>query len=234
MLVLDDVDDQQQLEALAGSHGWFSHGSFIIFTGKDRQLLLSHKVDEIYDMPVLPDYKALERFSLYAFGKNQPRKDLEGLSYQVVECLQGHPLALRVSGGGLYDKPMNVWQSQVGKLQEYPDAEIRQKLRPSFDALDLDNRNIFLDIACSFIGENKDFVATILGSSAHANIEVLVNKSLITISRDDNSLQMHDLIRSMARRIIHEEFVVKKVGSRLLGLSEVCNDLSKNKASIGI
>ncbi|KVG93657.1 hypothetical protein Ccrd_026081, partial [Cynara cardunculus var. scolymus] len=103
-----------------------------------------------------------------------------------------------------------------------------------FDALDFDKKNIFLDIACSFIGEDKDFAASVLGSSAHANIQVLVDKSLITISRDNNLLQMHDLIQSMARRIIHEEFVVKEVWSRLWNLSELRNVLSKNKAIEGL
>ncbi|KAJ9556377.1 hypothetical protein OSB04_010991 [Centaurea solstitialis] len=133
LLVLDDVDHREQLEALAGSHDWFFPGSFIIFTGKDKQLLRSHRVDEIYDMPVLPSNKALELFSLYAFGKNHPTEDFIGVSNQVVDCLQGHPLALRVLGGCLYGKPMQVWQSEVHRLQMYPNAEIQQKLRPSFD-----------------------------------------------------------------------------------------------------
>ncbi|KAI3745643.1 hypothetical protein L6452_08045 [Arctium lappa] len=128
---------------------------------------------------------------------------------------------------------MHVWQSEVDRLQTYTKADIQQKLRPSFDVLDFNEKRIFLDIACSLIGENKDIVASVLGngnSFAYADMEVLVDKSLITISRDDNSLQMHELIRSMARRIIHDEFVVKNVWSRLWNLSEVGNELSKNKA----
>jgi hypothetical protein len=35
-IVLDDVDGEKQLEALAGSHGWFDEGSRIIITSKDR------------------------------------------------------------------------------------------------------------------------------------------------------------------------------------------------------
>ncbi|XP_024964214.1 TMV resistance protein N-like [Cynara cardunculus var. scolymus] len=234
LLVLDDVDDREQLEALAGSPDWFCPGSFIIFTGKDKQLLRSHEVDNIHDMSFLSIHKARELFHLYAFRHKHPTMDFMVLSDHVVKCLQGHPLALIVMGSHLYGKSMDVWQSEVGILQKYPDAEIQQKLRPSFDALDFDKKNIFLDIACSFIGEDKDFAASVLGSSAHANIQVLVDKSLITISRDNNLLQMHDLIQSMARRIIHEEFVVKEVWSRLWNLSELRNVLSKNKAIEGL
>ncbi|XP_024967291.1 disease resistance-like protein DSC1 [Cynara cardunculus var. scolymus] len=163
LLVLDDGDHREQLEALAGSRIWFSPGSFIIFT---------------------------EHFI--------------GFSDQVVDSLQGHPLALKVLSRFLYEKSINVWEGELDELRTYPDVEIQQKLRPSFDGLDFNRKRIFLVIAVSFIGENKDFVASVLGkenSFAYADMEVLVNKSLITISRDDNSLQMHDLIRSMARCI---------------------------------
>ncbi|KAI3745657.1 hypothetical protein L6452_08060 [Arctium lappa] len=129
---------------------------------------------------------------------------------------------------------MHVWQSEVDKLQAYPNAEIQKKLRPSFDGLDFDQKRIFLDIACAFVGENRDFVASVLDSDdcfANANIEVLVDKSLISISRDDNSLQMHELIRSMAREIVREESNWPGHRSRLWILSDVKNVLNENKAT---
>lgn len=236
LLVLDDVDHRDQLEALAGSHGWFFPGSLIVFTGKDKQLLRSHRVDDIYEMPILPGNKALELFSLYAFGKNHPIEDFIGLSNQVVDCLQGHPLALRVLGCSLYDKPMSVWKSELERLKTYPNAEIQQKLRPSFNGLDFDQQRIFLDIACSFIGENKDFAASVINSEdciEDANIDVLVDKSLITISPDDNSLQMHELIRSMAREIVREESNSPGRRSRLWIPSDVHNVLNENKVKSG-
>ncbi|KAI3745653.1 hypothetical protein L6452_08056 [Arctium lappa] len=234
LLVLDDVDHRDQLEALAGSPDWFFPGSLIIFTGKDKQLLRSHKVDEIYNMPFLLDREAYELFCLYAFGKTQHGEAFEELAYQVMKYLQGHPLALKVMGCFLYDKPIRVWKSEVDRLQAYPNAEIQKKLRPSFDGLDFDQKRIFLDISCSFIGEYKDFVANVLDSDdcfADASIEVLVDKSLISISQYDNSLQMHELIRSMAREIVREESNSPGIRSRLWILSDVQNVLNENKAT---
>ncbi|GJY12790.1 NB-ARC domains-containing protein [Tanacetum coccineum] len=75
LLVSDDVDDHEQLEALVGKPTWFCPGSLTIFTGKDKQLLRSHKVDGIYEMESLDDCTALELFSLYAFGKRYPTED---------------------------------------------------------------------------------------------------------------------------------------------------------------
>ncbi|KAJ9556375.1 hypothetical protein OSB04_010989 [Centaurea solstitialis] len=99
---------------------------------------------------------------------------------------------------------------------------------------DFDQKRIFLDIACSFIGRKKDFLASVLDSDdcfIDANIEVLVDKSLITVSPFDNLLQMHELIRSMAREIVREESNWPGHRSRLWTLSDVHNVLKENKAT---
>ncbi|GJU42648.1 NB-ARC domains-containing protein [Tanacetum coccineum] len=234
LLVLDDVNDLEQLEALAGSPDWFSPGSLIIFTGKDKQLLSSHKVDEIYEMEILDHYKALELFNLNAFGKRRPTEDIREFAFQIVKYLQGHPLALKVIGRSLYGKSMHVWKSELDRLQTYPNPDIQQKLRPSFDGLASDQKRMFLDIACAFIGENKDFAASVLDNStcsANAIIEVLVDKFLITVSASNMSLQMHELIQSMAREVLREESSMPGNQSRLWISSEDYNVLDVNKVT---
>ncbi|GKF60976.1 NB-ARC domains-containing protein, partial [Tanacetum coccineum] len=68
LLILDDVDDDdEQLDALAGSRTWFFLRSLIIFTGRDRQMLRSHGVDGIHDMKFLDEDKSLELFYSFAF-----------------------------------------------------------------------------------------------------------------------------------------------------------------------
>ncbi|GJU79851.1 NB-ARC domains-containing protein [Tanacetum coccineum] len=234
LLVLDDVDGHEQLEALAGSPDWFCPGSLIIFTGKDKQLLRSHKVDEIYEMEILDNYKALELFSLNAFGKRHPTEDFEEFAFQIVKYLQGHPLALKVIGQSLYGKSVHFCKSELDRLHTYPNPDIQQKLRPSFDGLASDQKRMFLDIAYAFIGENKDFAASVLDSSncsENAIIEGLVDKSLITVSASNMSLQMHELIQSMAREIVREKFDMSGNRSRLWMSSEFNDSLSINKVT---
>ncbi|PWA76501.1 NB-ARC domains-containing protein [Artemisia annua] len=236
LLVLDDVNDLEQLEALAGSPDWFSPGSLIIFTAKDKQLLRSHKVDEIYEMKILDYYNALELFSLNAFGKRHPTEYFEEFAFQIVRYLQGHPLALKVIGRSLYGKSMEVWKSELDRLQTYPNPNIQQKLRPSFDGLASDHKRMFLDIACAFIGENKDFAASVLASSncsANAIIEVLVDNSLITVSATNMFLQMHELIQSMAREIVCEKVDMPGNWSRMWISSEFHDSLNENKVLSG-
>ena len=74
-------------------------------------------------------------------------------------------------------------------------------------------KELFLDIACFFKGEDKDCIRDILESFGYYpnyNIEVLIDKSLITIDRERSllmheSLWMHDLLQEMGQEIVRRE-----------------------------
>ncbi|GJT26297.1 NB-ARC domains-containing protein [Tanacetum coccineum] len=89
--------------------------------------------------------------------------------HEQLEALAGfplfHPLALKVLGRFLYEKTVGQWVSELDKLKVYPNEQIQRVLRLSYDGLDLHQKNILLDIACLFVGENRDFVASVLDGS---------------------------------------------------------------------
>nr|GEW03205.1 hypothetical protein [Tanacetum cinerariifolium] len=139
----------------------------------------------------------------------RPTKDFEEFAFKIVKYFARLPFGSKVIGRSLYGKSVHFWKSELDRLQTYPNSQIEQKLRPSFDSLASDQKRMFLDIACVLIGENKDFAASVLDISncfANAIIEVLVDKSLITVSPSNMSLQMHELIQSMSREIVREKF----------------------------
>ncbi|XP_050247109.1 disease resistance protein RUN1-like [Quercus robur] len=63
LIVLDDVDEKDQLDALARMHDWFGPRSRIIITSRDKHLLERYHMDMIYRVKGLEDDKALELFS---------------------------------------------------------------------------------------------------------------------------------------------------------------------------
>ena len=69
LLVIDDVNDKEQLENLAGGHDWFGEGSRFFITSRNKSLLARHKVDELYELPQLNWDQALELFSWHAFDR---------------------------------------------------------------------------------------------------------------------------------------------------------------------
>ncbi|GJR88581.1 NB-ARC domains-containing protein [Tanacetum coccineum] len=104
----------------------------------------------------------------------------------------------------------------------------------NYDGLNLQQQNILLDITCLFLGENNDFVASILDGCnffADTNMRVLVDKSLIMIF-SNMSLQMHDLIQAIARAIVREESIMHGKQRRLLISPNVYDTPGQNKVAI--
>lgn len=230
LIVLDDVVDIEQLKNLAGEkNGWYGKKSRIIITTKNTQLLRQYGVKLIYEVDVLNHEEATELFNWWAFKRNIPQleKDLESLSQSVVEYAKGLPIALEVLGGFLLgNKSTREWRSALLKLEKTPDQKVQSVLRVSYDRLENEIKSTFLDIACFFKGEDKDFVSRILGSRADHDINVLLQRCLITIS--ENKLYMHDLLQQMGHEIIRQKYSKDiESGSRFWHPDDVDNMLRR-------
>nr|AHG29004.1 NBS-LRR protein [Cicer arietinum] len=208
LVVLDDVSTLDQLHALCGSRQWFGSGSKIIITTRDMQILKGDRVDQIYRMKEMDKSESVELFSWNAFKQAKPRKELAEFSLEVVEYSGGLPLALEVLGSYLFDRGIPEWKSVLDKLKLIPNDQVQKKLRISYDGLKEDTeKEIFLDIACFFIGMARNNVVHILNGCelyAEIGINILVERSLVTVD-GKNKLGMHDLLRDMGREIIREK-----------------------------
>ena len=102
LLVLDDVNDSIILEKLVPQCDWFSLGSRIIITSRNKDLLSMHGVKETYKVKKLEGNKAMKLFSRYVFKRDHPIEDFMELSKDVLVYTQGLPLALKVLGSLLF------------------------------------------------------------------------------------------------------------------------------------
>ncbi|KAM5575257.1 hypothetical protein ABKV19_014282 [Rosa sericea] len=207
LVIVDDVDHEDQLYALAIRRDSFGPGSIIVITTRDRHLLQQVKVDKIHLTQEMNEEEALELFSRHAFQNYSPNEDYIELSKRVVTYCGGLPLALEILGSFLFGRSIGDWNSTLMKLEKIPDGTIQSKLRISFDAIDETQRNIFLHICCYFIGMDKNYVINILkgcGFSPEIEISVLLQRCLVTVS-EKNKLMMHDLLRDMGREVVREE-----------------------------
>ncbi|CAI9297050.1 unnamed protein product [Lactuca saligna] len=207
LIVLDDVDNLDQLKALAGSHDWFGEGSRIIITTRDKHLLTAHKVNAVYNIRLLNSDEAIKLFYKHAPRDKRPVEDYDHLSKEVITYAGGLPLALTVLGSFLCDKDIHEWRSALARLKEIPDTDIVEKLKISFDGLKPIEKELFLDIACFFRRERKDKAMKILGECGFhpvIGVKVLIQKALITIS-EYGEFDMHDLVQEMGHHIVRGE-----------------------------
>ncbi|KAL3726060.1 hypothetical protein ACJRO7_031016 [Eucalyptus globulus] len=207
LLVLDDVDHENQLNALAGECAWFGKGSRIIITTRDKQVLTSCPKDWIYEVEPLDRGEAFKLLSSFAFSGNQTKDISTDLIHNILDYANGLPLAIVVLGGLLCGRSRGEWESKLEELAESPLKDINKVLKISFDVLDDNQKDIFLDIACFFKGRERGYVTRVLDSyGPHPlfGIQTLIERSLVTIG-DGGIVQMHDLIQLMGKDIVKHE-----------------------------
>ncbi|KAM7465883.1 hypothetical protein LguiB_013445 [Lonicera macranthoides] len=217
LIVLDDVNDKSQIEGLAGSWKWFGARSRIIITTRNKEVLRALESTTEEGNPEVygsyqPDYldpvESLELFCKHAFGRKNPPEDYKTLSEGIASTAAGLPLVLKVTGSSLYgETDKELWEYKIKELKDVPDEEVQKKLRLSFDPLTDAQKEIFLDIACLFIGHDKTNLCYMwddCGFHPGIVLNVLVRRSLITVG-DDDILSMHDQLRDLGRQIVREE-----------------------------
>ncbi|PWA83681.1 toll/interleukin-1 receptor (TIR) domain-containing protein [Artemisia annua] len=207
LILLDDVDDHKQLEALAGSHSWFGYGSRIIITTRNEHLL--QKVDYVSPVRLLSGDEGNTLFKKHAYNDKKPLKDYWELSLRVVSYADGLPLALKVIGSFLFDKDKKEWMSTLDRLKDIPESEIVEKLKISYDGLKKVEQELFLDIACFFRGisrNDRDAMEILDACGFHPDIgiKVLIQKALISID-SYGRFDMHDLVQEMGHYIVRGE-----------------------------
>ncbi|KAG4390487.1 hypothetical protein GLYMA_06G310000v4 [Glycine max] len=237
LLILDDVDKLEQLQALAGGRDWFGFGSVIIITTRDKHLLAAQQVDKTYEVKKLNHDEAFDLFTWSAFKRKAPDAGYFDISNRVVLYAEGLPLALKVMGSNLFGKTVEEWKSALGKYEKIPNKEVQNVLRVTFDNLEENEKEIFLDIACFFKGETMEYIEKTLqacGLYPKFGISVLVDRSLVSIDKYDR-LRMHDLIQDMGREIVREVSPLEPgKRSRLWYHEDVFEVLSENTGTYRI
>ncbi|PWA66773.1 toll/interleukin-1 receptor (TIR) domain-containing protein [Artemisia annua] len=229
LIVLDDVDDIEQLEVLAGKHDWFKSGSRVIITTRDQQVLVAHQVKFINDISLLSPAEAICLLSKYAFNRDIPVVGYEELSQEVVQYADGLPLTIKVLGSLLCGQNVPYWKETLARLKKIPLKATMKKLELSYDGLENDHKEMFLDVACFLKGRKEEDAVIVLESCGFfpkVGLEVLKQRSLITISGGE--LGMHDHIEEMGKNIVRRENPNKPEMHSRLWIKEEIEDILAN------
>ncbi|KAF5761292.1 putative TIR domain, P-loop containing nucleoside triphosphate hydrolase [Helianthus annuus] len=237
LVVLDDVDHRDQLEALAGNPNWFKLGSRIIVTTRDEQVLIAHGVKCIHEVTLLSNMEAIRLFRLHAFRADSPTEEYEMQAFEVVHYADGLPLTIKVLGSLLCGKTKLEWIEALRRLKTIPLQETLKKLELSYESLEDDYKQIFLDVACFLKDWEEDDVIRMLqscGFHATNGLQVLEKKSLLTLNKSSDSfIQMHDHLVELGKYIVRRKHPDKpNKHSRLWVQEEIENVLSDNSGSV--
>ncbi|CAH8382640.1 unnamed protein product [Eruca vesicaria subsp. sativa] len=205
LIILDDVDDLKQLEALADETNWFGPGSRIVVTTEDQEVLEQHDINNTYIVDFPSKVDARQIFCRSAFRQNSAPQGFEKLVERVVNLCSNLPLGLRVMGSSLRRKKVDDWEGILQRLENSLDQKIDGVLRMGYDSLHKDDQFLFLLIACFFNYQDDDRVKAMLVDSnldVRLGLKTLVYKSLIQISAE-GTIVMHKLLQQVGREAVH-------------------------------
>ncbi|KAI3827468.1 hypothetical protein L1987_01544 [Smallanthus sonchifolius] len=240
LILLDDIVKPSQLDALLGV-GNINKQSKIIITTMENDIGIwfrsRSRMYREYKMKLLDDHESLELLCLHAFGSKNPMEGYEELAKEVVRYCEGNPLALEVLGSSLSeDISISYWESALKLLGKDIHHDIYSVLKKSYDSLPYDfDRELFLHIACFFVGTDIDHVVKILEPdySAVSRIKTLIKRCLLYVA-PNNKLMMHRLLQDMGRNIVDQESPIPAQRTRVWRNEESYDMLRNIRSSINM
>jgi len=197
MIVLDNVEKADQLDAFLPIRDVLSSNSLIIVTSRDKHALLCSEIADssIYKLTGMNRAHSQELFCSYAFNQPHPPPGFIDLVERFVRACDGLPLSLKVTGALLCGRDDTYWKELLNDFHKIPPADIRETLKISYNSLDQEYQQIFLDMACFSIGEDMDTAKRIWGAVGISNLE---SKCLLELD-SGKRIKMHDQVRDMGR-----------------------------------
>ncbi|XP_057825158.2 disease resistance protein RPV1 [Cryptomeria japonica] len=150
---------------------------------------------------------AKDLFCSHAFRGRDPPTAYEKLVQSFVESCGGLPLLLKVLGAHLYGRDAHYWELELEKVNNIQPKDIMHTLKISFDGLDSQEKQIFIDIACFF---NEDIryllknaalsIWKASGWSAELAVQTLQDKCLVEVGINDE-FKMDDKLQDLGRQL---------------------------------
>ncbi|GLJ13489.1 hypothetical protein SUGI_0213640 [Cryptomeria japonica] len=151
LIILDDVDHTDQLDSLFPAKDSLGWGSLIIITTREKEVLKRWEIC-IYRMKPFNQIHAEKLFCWHAFLQPFPTLGFEKLVTKFLNVCHGLPLSLKLVGGQLYGCfRKDIWEDVLHKISKIIPNDIISRLKVSYDALDKEEKQMFLDMPMTAI-----------------------------------------------------------------------------------
>jgi hypothetical protein len=219
LVVVDDVGMTKNLETLQlpiDKHATnVNCKSKILVNCRNWQILKNHVMESAkVDMAFLEEEHARKLFMCHAFKHaNSVTNDFEKISMEIIKSCEGLPLSLEILGCylcGIHD--LEIWKDALRELKDGQNITggsdnefLWETLQISYKHLNKKHQDMFLDIACFFVGFKKNTICRMYlngkdSLSPTLMLQNLKDRSLIKWA-EDGSLYMHEQLRDMGRNI---------------------------------
>jgi len=173
-------------------------------------------------MKSLEEKQAWELFMFHAFGNanHVPTKDFKDICMKIIKACGGLPLNLKVLGSFLCNiKELEIWEGALSKLKSgqsfnggNDNEKLWSKLKISYDHLDKEHQNMFLDIACFFSGLKLSTICRVWNGDylyPRFALQNLQHRSLIQWV-EGGTLHIHEQLRDMGQYIAREPPIMNR------------------------
>ncbi|XP_057829873.1 disease resistance protein Roq1 isoform X2 [Cryptomeria japonica] len=216
-LVVDDVDHPDQLGALSVKD-ILNTNSLAIVTTRDESVLVQAGITARYKVKEMNIMHSRQLFCWHAFDRPDPTPGYEDLVESFIKRCGGLPLSIQVIRRLVFGRnDEQYWKSTLDKVSRTLPGVIKQILRISYDTLDREEKQIFMDIACFFTGKEKSMAIRIWEGSgwrAEPSLQVLKDKCLLeeeTSINYESTLRMHDHLRDLGREMADELSLPRRI-----------------------
>lgn len=207
LIVLDNVDQVDQLDAFLPISDVLDPKSLILVTSRYKVVLLASGIPHasIYIHAGMNIQASQEIFCSYAFSQSCPPQGFESLVEEFLQICERLPLLLKVFGGLLCgENDQCTWQGVLDILRNCLPDDIYSRLLICYDSLIEEEQEIFLDIACFSTGKDRDSWIGIWDESGWKGLvgfQNLMNKGLVEVD-NENKIIMHDHLKVLGRHLV--------------------------------
>ncbi|XP_065619876.1 probable disease resistance protein At4g27220 [Quercus suber] len=257
LLIVDDIWNKIDLDALGISFGDNSKGSKLLLTSRFRDVLdKDMDAEKIFHVDILSNEEAIFLF-VKIVGDFAETLNFQSTMVGVVEECAGLPIAITTVANTLKNqKNPNVWKDALQQLKRANPTQIKgmhekvyTSIKFSYNFLSKEAQSLFL--FCSSFEEDMDIQIDLLWrylvgldffediykmeevrNRVHTLVEILKDSCLLLEGYRRGTFKMHDVIRDVAIHIADKE--KKMLTIRSSDDSEKWSNMKKMKDSIGI
>ncbi|XP_050252177.1 uncharacterized protein LOC126698785 isoform X3 [Quercus robur] len=257
LLIVDDIWNKIDLDALGISLGDDRKGSKLLLTSRFRDVLVNDMdAEKIFQVEVLSNEEAKFLF-VKIVGDFAETLNFQSTMVEVVKECAGLPIAITTVANTLKNKKNpNVWKDALQQLKRANPTQIKGmhekvylSIKFSYNFLSKEAQSLFL--FCSSFKEDMviqidllwrylvglDFLEDVykmeeVRNRVHTLVEILKDSCLLLEGKWSGTFKMHDVIRDVAIHIADKE--KKMLTIRSSDDSEKLSNMKKMKDSIGI